>query len=264
MGSEFWLNQIPLWAIFLFTVIACMLSIWIGKISGNWHRLTHQHETNTSLTTIISATLGLLAFLLTFTFAMSGQSFESRRQLLLDEVNDISTAYLRAELLPNPQQKEIKALLRKYVDIRVDLANENTPQKMQKFSKYISEFDKLEDAMWELIVPLAKADNRSLNNVLFIDSLNKMMDRKNSQLVLLSYNVPSIIWNVLILITILGMFMIGYQSGLSDKSSLWISFLLALIFATVILLIADLDRPLIGNLKVNQKPLFNLQIRMHT
>jgi hypothetical protein len=59
----------------------------------------------------VSAVLGLLALLLGFTFAMAVDRFEQRRTLVLDEVNAISTAYLRTQLLQAPHRERIGKLL---------------------------------------------------------------------------------------------------------------------------------------------------------
>jgi hypothetical protein len=63
--------------------------------------------------------LGLLAFLLAFTFGMAASRFELRRELVLDEANAIGTAYLRAALVPEPHRTEIRTFLRDYVDSRL-------------------------------------------------------------------------------------------------------------------------------------------------
>jgi hypothetical protein len=71
---------------------------------------------------IIAAILGLLAFLLAFTFGMAASRFDTRRELVLDEANAIGTTYLRAALLPEPHRTEIRSLLRDYVDLRLQAA----------------------------------------------------------------------------------------------------------------------------------------------
>lgn len=50
--------------------------------------------------TVEGAFLGLLALLLGFPFAMAMSRFDTRKQVVLDEVNDLATTYLRAHLLP--------------------------------------------------------------------------------------------------------------------------------------------------------------------
>src|SRR6266436_7035228 len=53
----------------------------------------------------------LLSLLLGFTLAMALPRFDLRKQLVLDEANAIGTTSLRAELLPQPQRMQARALL---------------------------------------------------------------------------------------------------------------------------------------------------------
>ena len=69
---------------------------------------------------VVGGTLGLLAFLLASTFGMAASRFDTRRQLLLDEVNAIGTCYLRADLVTQPERVEIRKRLREYVHLRAE------------------------------------------------------------------------------------------------------------------------------------------------
>ena len=69
---------------------------------------------------MVGAMLGLVTFILAFTFWIAAAHFEPRRQSILNEANAIRTAYLRADLLPEPHRAEIRNLLREYVDIRLE------------------------------------------------------------------------------------------------------------------------------------------------
>jgi hypothetical protein len=68
---------------------------------------------------MVGATLGLLAFILAFTFAFASSRFDNRRQLLLDEANALGTTYLRAGMLPE-WGEEVRRLLRDYIGHRLD------------------------------------------------------------------------------------------------------------------------------------------------
>jgi hypothetical protein len=68
---------------------------------------------------MVGATLGLLAFILAFTFGLAAARFDTRRQLLLDEANAIGTTYLRAGMLPERGQ-QVRDLLRHYVAARLE------------------------------------------------------------------------------------------------------------------------------------------------
>jgi len=261
MKSDFGLEQIPLWGVFLLTVIMVLLSICFGTFLGSRRRRQPDHEAESSLGTIIGATLGLLAFMLAFTFGIAAGRLQTRMQLLLDEVNAIGTTYLRAGLLLEPHRSEIQKLLREYVDIRANLAKESIPQQTKKLQEALSRSETLHDQMWSHVVAMAGADRNSEIDALFISSLNEMIDLHNSRVTVVQYRIPMAIWYALYLITILSMVAVGYQAGLSGKSSLKAGIVLALTFSVVILLIADLDRAT-GSLRVSQQPMLEFQKKL--
>ncbi|MCI0499884.1 MAG: DUF4239 domain-containing protein [Planctomycetales bacterium] len=261
MKTDFWMDQIPLWGIFFFTVAVVLVSIWVGMFLGQRRRRKPDHEAEGSLGTIISATLGLLAFMLAFTFGIASERFQVRRQLLLDEVNAIRTTYLRAGLLLEPHRSQIRKLLSDYVDIRVELVTENIKEQGQEqvFQEAFSRSESLQDQMWSHALVLAEADRSSEIDALFISALNELIDLHASRVTVFRYHIPPMIWHVLYFITILSMATAGYQIGLSGKSVLKVAVVLALTFSAVVFLIADLDSPVEGRLQVSQRPMLELQ-----
>jgi hypothetical protein len=262
MKSDFWLEQIPLWGVFCLSVAMVLFSIFVGTVLGQRRRRKPKHETEASLGPIISSTLGLLAFMLAFTFGITAERFQTKRQLLLDEVNAISTTYLRAGLLLEPHRSQLRNLLREYVDIRASVDKESGQKQVQKIQEMISRSELLLDRMWPHAIALADADRSSEIDALFINSLNEMIDLHTSRLTVFNYRVPPTIWHILFFITILSMLTVGYQAGLLDKKVLKIGIILALAFSSVVLLIADLDRGAEGSLRLSQQPMIELQKKM--
>jgi hypothetical protein len=70
-----------------------------------------------------------------------------------------------------------------------------------------------------------------------------------------------VIWVVLYGITILSMAELGYQSGLSGTRRPLSIPAVAIAFAAVMLLIADLDRPVEGTIRVDQQMMRELRDR---
>ncbi len=262
MKSDFWLEQIPIWGIFFLTGILILVSIWVGIFLGKRIRHKPDHITETSLGSIILAILGLLAFMLAFTFGLSAERFQARRQLLLDEVVSIGTTYLRAEMLSEPHRSEIRKLLRQYVDGRVNLAKESMQKKMPNLRETVLRSESLQNQIWSHTVAIAADKNNSVINALFINSLNNMIDLQTSRLAVLNYKTAPIIWYVLYFITVISMITVGFQLGLTGKKGLIGGIFLALTFSSVIFLIADIDRATEGYLQVNQRPMFELQKHM--
>lgn len=94
---------LPLWMTFVGIVAMVLLSIWVGIFFAR-RRKSRSKPTDEDgpIGAVVSATLGLLAFILAFTFGLTASRFDTRRQLQLDEVTAIETTALRAELIPEP------------------------------------------------------------------------------------------------------------------------------------------------------------------
>ena len=78
----------------------------------------------------------------------------------------------------------------------------------------------------------------------------------------LRLRVPAVIWLVLYAITALAMAEMGYQTGLGGLRRPLSTPALAVAFASVALLIADLDRPQSGWIRGSQEPMTELRQSM--
>jgi len=204
---------------------------------------------------MVAATLGLLAFMLAFTFGMAGARFDARKQLVLDEANAIGTAYLRAQLLPPPHSTEIQALLREYVDIRVAGATQK-----EKLAVALARSQELHRLLWSQAVTLSQKSSNPMVVGLFIQSLNEVIDLHSKRITAgLRNRIPAIIWIVLYLLAIMAMIAMGYHSGLASPSRSIVVLILTMAFSAVIYLTIDLDNPREGLLHVSQQAMFDLQ-----
>jgi hypothetical protein len=206
---------------------------------------------------MVGASLGLLALLLAFTFGLAASRFETRRQVFLDEVNAIGTAYLRAALLPETDRLDARKLLREYVDVRSEGVRSG------KVKEAIRRSEALQASLWAKAVALGQENPTSIVIGLFIQSINELIDLHTKRVATgLRSRIPNVIWLVLFAITVLAMAEMSYHSGLAGKSRPLAIPAVALAFAAVMLLIADLDRPGEGLIRVNQQAMGELREMM--
>jgi hypothetical protein len=203
---------------------------------------------------MVGATLALLAFLLTFTFGMAATRFEARRQALLQEANAIGTTYLRAGLLPEPHRTQLRQLLRDYLDARLSAAQPD------RVVEAVTKSEALHSQLWSQATEVAAADPKSIVAGLFIQSLNEVIDLHAIRVTAgLRSRIPAPVWGLLYLVTVLAMLATGYQQGLSGTNRSPAILALVLAFSGVITLIADLDRPHEGLIRVGQQSLLDLE-----
>src|SRR5262245_18475497 len=62
---------------------------------------------------------GLLGLLLAFTFSGAAARLDARLAQIVDEANNIGTAWLRLDVLPASAQPKLRDALRKYTDSRI-------------------------------------------------------------------------------------------------------------------------------------------------
>ena len=250
-------RMVPLWAVFPVTAAIVLLTIAAGIKLGR-RRRGSEHVPEGPLGSVIGAMLGLLAFMLAFTFGIAASRYDARKELLLQDVNAIMTAWRRAELLPEPHRAESLALLHRYVDLRVEVARDPS-----RVPAAVVEAEALQDKLWSHAVALARGDMNSDIGALYAEALNDLITIQTTRTtVALQYRIPQPIWYLLIVLTVMCMGGVGYQFGIAGRSSILMNLFLAVAFSAVITLIAQLDRPTEGFMIVNQKPMLDLQRRI--
>ena len=239
--------------VLIFTFLILFFAFQGGVFLGKRHRSAADQDDRAPIGSIVAATLGLLAFLLAFTFGITASKFEERRMLVIDEANAIGTTYLRAGYLSDPYQNKIENLLKEYVSIRLEAL------KPEKLTQGIKRSEELQDLLWVQAVAVAKKNPDSVVVGLFIKSLNEVIDLHTKRVNIgVHFRLPVIIWCVLHFVTILAIGSVGYQIGLFHTRYMGITLLLILTFSSVIVLIVDLDRPQKGFIKVSQQSLIDL------
>jgi hypothetical protein len=165
-----WMSKLPLWAVFALTLAICIGAVEAGTTLARISlRQKKEKEPEAPLGSLVGAVLGLLAFILAFTFGMTASRFDARRQLVLQEANAIGTTYLRAGLLPPTQGLEVRRLLREYADVRLNVTAGNVQEALNKS-------EDIHGRLWAQAKALVQTDMDSELRSLFIAGLNEVID----------------------------------------------------------------------------------------
>lgn len=250
------LDSLPVVAIFVLFVIISLLCYEGGFRVGVWwqERTPGEQEGPTGM--IVGSILALLAFLLAVTMSMASDRFDTRRGIVLDEANSIGTTYLRAGYLPEPASSQIRQLLREYVPLRIVV----TDAKAADLAADIARSTAILTQVWAISEEVAKTTDQGDLVSLYLDSLNETIDLNETRVTAGLYaRVPETILLLLIVGSVLGIGMVGYSAGLTERRSLISAVVLAIALGAVIMILVDLDRPREGFIQVSQQPLIDLQ-----
>ena len=251
------LDVLPLWGVFLAVLVLVLAAIEGGYRLGNFRHRQSGGEKEAPVGAMVGATLGLLAFMLAFTFGMAAERFDTRKQLVLDEANAIGTTYLRTAMLPE-RRDEIRALLRSYVDTRLEAVQSG------RVAEQILQSEATQGKLWLAATAVGLQHPDSIVVGLFVESLNEVIDLHAKRVTAgLRNRIPSAIWVALLTIAALSLAAMGYHAGLVGTIRSLAIIVVAVTFSAVIVLIADLDRPQEGTLIVSQQALIDVRESMN-
>jgi hypothetical protein len=232
------LFQIEAWVIALVLFILMIITTLIGKKIGNKIRLNNKSEKNLTET---SGLIGLLFFLLAFTFGMSGSRYDSRRTIIVEEANDIGTAILRSDLYPDTERTLFRKDFKEYVEARIQY------YEVGPDVKGILKADSLSQAisarLWKRASDLSKNPANLAATQQMIPALNTMIDVTTSRLAGERAKVPESILIMLFLLALITAFYSGYSEGRKGKIDWLVQTGFCLLVSLVILFTYDLDRP---------------------
>ena len=188
--------------------------------------------------------LGLLALLLAFTFSMAVSRYDTRRRVLLEEVNYIGTALLRADLYEPVERAGFRADFKEYIDVRSAFLDTGFDE--ERVAENLNQTAAVSKRIWDRAARLGRDPANLIASNQMIPALNNMIDVVTSRTVKRQATVPdAIIW-VLFGLCALSSFTIGVDRRESKASMMVVNAVFALMISACIFLIIDLDRPRSG------------------
>lgn len=253
------MENIPLGLFFVGTVALIVVAIEIGFRLGHVSHRRSEDEKESPVGAIAGSILGLLAFMLAFTFGLVAERYDARKVLVREEATAIQTAYVRADFLPEADRVAAQDLLRNYVGERIAAVRSGNVARLRAA---IAEAGQIHRRLWAMAVANARLDMNSDVAALYVESLNDLMTLHAHRIAVGGARIPAGIWHALGILMVLGMIAVGYQTGIAGSKRSWSMPILAISFAMVIALISSLDRPFSDLIKVSQQPLEDVRAAM--
>ena len=256
-------DLIPIWLLLIGTVLLMILFIEFGFRLGKKAQVSAKKAQASQVRAIMGAGLGLLAFMLAFTFSTAQSHFETRVQNLAEEARIARNAFMQADMLVEPERTQAKELLKDYIELRSIGRLSDNKAIEQDLDESLRISEQIQKDLWLLAVEVD--GNRSENqaavekNSMLKASVLALTDIHYTRLHSAIMNrIPLTIWMTLYLMAVLSMIIMGYQAGLTEKRSPVATITLAVAFSAVIILISDLDRPIMSFFEINNQLLVDL------
>ena len=254
---ENFLPTLPLWLIGLVLIFVCVLAFEAGRLVRQ--RMARRLGFDGTIISdaegyIIGAIFSLFAFMIAITYSIALERFDERWNLVVEEATSVSRLFLRAELLDEPMQTQLRSTLRDYARTRIaphGVWNENIAAQLKRSHQLRQ---KLLDEARAAALPYRDSDLGSD----LIEGMNDLLTVGTRRELAGAAHIPSRILNAMLLYLIVAAASLGYISTDRTKGLRVASTLLFALFAMAIILILDLDRPRSGSIEVPQTALVNL------
>jgi hypothetical protein len=233
-------------------------SVWFGNAVLSKYR-TKDTETSADLGIIQTATLTLLGLIIGFTFSMAIARYDLRQTYEEAEANAIGTEFLRADLLPNKTAESVKGLLNEYLDQRILFYSKQDQETAKQITQRTTE---LENALWNELLPIARTQ-QSATIALVVSGMNDLINSQGFTQAAWWNRIPNAAWWLMAAIAIGANILVGFGAR-NFKRNLGLFMIFPVMIAISFFLIADIDSPRGGVIRIEPRNLIELKQLMIT
>ena len=195
------------------------------------------------------ALFGLMGLVLAFTFSGAISRFDDRRHLIVEEANDIGTAYLRIDLLPSTAQPQLREVMRRYVDTRIETYR--VLPDLDAAMSLIAKANDIQREIWDHAIAATKDLTNPQAATVLLPALNAMFDIANTRFWATQLHPPMLIFALLGTLALVCSLLAGYGMG-GGKDRNWIHTVgFALILTLTVYVIVDMEYPRMGFIRVD-------------
>jgi len=230
--------------------VGMLILLEVGRRIGMRRLAADPQGAEAGVGTVEGAVFALLGLLIAFTFSGAAARFDLRRQLIVDEANDIGTAYLRLDLLPVEAQPGLREKFRNYVDARLAIY-QKLPD-MAAAQREMVKANRLQVEIWRQSVEASRAQGASAAApMLLLPALNAMIDITTTRTMAAQIHPPMVIFALLYGLALISSLLVGYDMA-GGKARNWLHMLgLAFVMAVSVYVIFDIEYPRLGFIRVD-------------
>ncbi len=218
-------------------------AVWAGAALGRRNAISGEHERGVSL--VVGTLFTLLGLLLAFTLSASAGRLDNRRTAAIQEANAIGTACLRLDILPDDERIEARKLFKEYIDERL------------RFNQRLSgvsvadgageSLGEIQGAIWSTLARATPPDSR----LLMLNPTNEAFDLAATREVLSKTYTPRPMFWFLIFLSVLCSFLVGEATASMGRRGWPYRIVFCLAITASLFIVADLDNPRIGLIKID-------------
>jgi hypothetical protein len=236
--------------IFIVSLVAQSLAALLGDFLRKRSHSIRKDERE-DLSTEKAASLTLLALIIGFSFSMAVTRYDQRKNYEEGENNAIGTEYARADLLPTEDAKIVHTLLKQYLNLRIAFYSTVDQQPVSQIN---ADTAKIQAELWSAVSSEANAQPTAIR-ALVAAGMNDVLNSQSYTEASWLNRIPTAAWIFMLLIAVSCNILVGYSER---RTRIHLLFVLPLIVSISFLLIADIESPRGGIIRIHPQNLLAL------
>jgi hypothetical protein len=244
----------------LFVFLISFAVLWLSARIGAAFRKRQSLDDGMrhDLDVVVAATLTLLGLIIGFSFSMATDRYDQRKNCEEAEANAIGTEYLRADLLPAGDAARVRALLIKYLDQRVLFYGTRNEDQLRQINDATTQ---LQTDLWSAVRAPAVPQTTPVI-ALAVSGMNDVLNSQGYTQAAFWNRIPTAAWILMLVIAICANLMFGYGARRTKAGVIHV-LVLPLVLSIAFFLVADIDSPRRGVIRVKPQNLISLAESLH-
>jgi hypothetical protein len=238
-------------AIFVVSFLFLWLASWAGgRLGQRQYKL--KEEMLPDFSVVLGATLTLLGLIIGFSYSMATARYDQRKSYEEAEANAIGTEYVRADLLGPAEASQMRELLRQYTDLRIRFYVTRDKDELTQIDLQTA---KMQNRLWSAASQPAMAQPTPVR-ALAVAGMNDVLNSQGYTQAAWWNRIPIGAWCLMSGIALFSNVLVGYGAR---KVRVTLFMMLPLVVAVSFFLIADIDSPRRGVIRVHPQNLESLR-----
>jgi hypothetical protein len=241
-------------AIFVVSFLLLWLASWAGgRLGQRQYKL--KEEMLPDFSVVLGATLTLLGLIIGFSYSMATARYDQRKSYEEAEANAIGTEYVRADLLGPAEASQMRELLRQYTDLRIRFYVTRDKDELTQIDLQTAQ---MQNRLWSAASQPAMAQPTPVR-ALAVAGMNDVLNAQGYTQAAWWNRIPIGAWCLMSGIALFSNVLVGYGAR---KVRVTLFMMLPLVVAVSFFLIADIDSPRRGVIRVHPQNLESLRAEL--
>jgi hypothetical protein len=237
--------------IFVISFFMLWLAAWGAGWWGQRERVLSE-EVRGDYGVVLAASLTLLGLIIGFSFSMATGRYDLRKNYEEAEANAIGTEYVRADLLGPEDAARVREMLRRYTDLRIRFYSTRNWDDLTQINQ---QTEQIQNQLWAAASQSAMRQPSALTS-LATAGMNDVLNSQGYTQAAWWNRIPVAAWCLMFGIALFCNMLLGYGVR---KVVVKLLMVLPLVVAISFFLIADIDSPRGGVIRVHPENLHSLR-----